>query len=69
MSFSQIQWIQFLETTDICVDAEGKRHRIEHGYYRGEMEFGQIKPDGYLRINDVHHFFEFLGEKLSIIYS
>ena len=62
MSLSQIQWIQYLETTDICVDSQGERHRIEHGYYRGEIEFGQIRPDGYLFIDNVHHFFEFLGE-------
>ena len=62
MSFSQIQWIQYLETTDICVDSHGQRHRIEHGYFRGEIEFGQIKPDGYLHIDNYHHFFEFLGK-------
>ena len=61
MSFSQIQWIQFLETTDVCVDQSGQRHRIEHGYYRGEFEFERIKPDGYLFIDGQHKFFEFLG--------
>ena len=62
MSFPQIQWIQYLEQTDICVDSEGVRHRIEHGYYRGEYEFEGIKPDGYLFINGEHLFFEFLGK-------
>ena len=61
MSLGQIQWIQYLETTDICVDRNGVRHRIEHGYYRGEFEYDQIKPDGYLFIDDKHYFFEFLG--------
>ena len=61
MSFPQIQWIQYLETTDICLDENNKRHRIEHGYYRGEFEFEEIKPDGYLFIDEKHYFFEFLG--------
>ena len=64
MSLSQIQWIQYLETTDVCVDKDGNRHRIENGYYRGEYEFDQIKPDGYLFIDGVHRFFEFLGMPL-----
>ena len=67
MSFPQIQWLQYLEQTDVCVDKNGKRHRIEHGYFRGEYEFENIKPDGYLYIDDEHLFFEFLGESVSLI--
>ena len=66
MSFPQIQWIQYLEQTDICVDSAGVRHRIEHGYFRGEYEFENIKPDGYLFINGEHLFFEFLGKPLLV---
>ena len=65
MSLPQIQWILYLETTDICVDSDGNRHRIEHGYYRGEFEFEHVKPDGYLFLDGIHHFFEFLGNSIT----
>ena len=33
--------------------------------FRGELEFENIKPDGYLFISGEHLFFEFLGERNS----
>ena len=61
MSLGQIQWLNWLQTTDICINRTGERIQIQYGYYRGEFEFEGEKVDGYIYKDDVHVFMEYLG--------
>ena len=66
-----LQWLYWIQETDICVDKHGQRQRIHHGYHQGEIcceclrfahECDHRKPvDGYCLVDGQHIFFEFLG--------
>lgn len=60
ISFKQIQWLYYIEATE-CMDKNGNRVTLEHGYHRGEKKFGGYLPDGYMLKDGRHYFFEFLG--------
>ena len=61
VSFVQIQWLMAMQATDICVDSSNNRVQMAHAYFQNEAEINGYKPDGYLKIDDSHIFFEFLG--------
>ena len=71
ISFASLQWLYWLQETDICVDKHGQRQRIHHGYHQGEVcceclqfdyQCAHRKPvDGYCLVDGQHIFFEFLG--------
>ena len=61
MSFGQIQWLNYMQETE-CFDKNGVKHQLEYGYYRGEVDFKGYKPDGYVKIDGEHRFFEYLGK-------
>ena len=62
VSLTQLQWLYYLQSTDVCVDSNGTRHQIQHAYHRGEHKVGGFFIDGYLKIDDREIFFEFNGE-------
>ena len=61
VSRGQIEWLMWLQTTSACIDANGKRHHIHHAYYQGEFEVDGKPVDGYVKIDGVETFFEYLG--------
>ena len=63
MSFVQIQWLYYMQETQ-CFDRNGVKHTLQHGYHQGEIEFEGIKPDGYVKMDGQHFFFEFLGSSI-----
>ena len=64
ISFPHIQWLYYLQETDLCIDRQGNRVQIEHAYHRGEKRHGPYTVDGYLIIDGEEIFLEFLGEFL-----
>ena len=64
-SFVALQWLQYLQATEFCVDSTGKRITIENLYHRGEKEFEGMKVDGYMLKNGQHIFLEFNGKTYS----
>ena len=60
-SFSQLQWLYYLQETELCIDQSGNRIQIEHAYHRGEVKRGPYKIDGYFRKDNQDYFLEFLG--------
>ena len=67
MSMGQVQWLNAVQETDLCLDSNGNKIQIEHGYFRGEKEVYGCKVDGYMIKDGREHFFEYLGKKLSNI--
>ena len=65
MSFVQIQWLNYVQETQ-CFDKNGLKHKLQHGYHQGEIEFEGIKPDGYVNKDNKHYFFEFLGTYIDL---
>ena len=62
-SFKAMQWLTYMETTsDLLVNRNGDRVKMEHAYYRGEKNFHGWLIDGYAEVDDRHIFFEYLGD-------
>ena len=61
MSLGQIQWLQWLQTTDFCKDKDGNTITIEHGYFHGEKRVGHYLVDGYMKKDGKEYFMEYLG--------
>ena len=65
MSLGQIQWLMYLQETDLCKDSQGKRIQLQHGYYQGEhivkSPENDYKVDGYMMKDGIEYFFEYLG--------
>ena len=61
VSYSQIQWLNYVQTTDLCIDSQGNRIPIEHAYYRGEIKEGPYYIDGFFTKNGLNYYLEFLG--------
>ena len=61
ISMGQMQWLYAIQETALCVDSNGKKIQIEHGYHRGEVEIYGCKVDGYMVKDGREHFFEYLG--------
>ena len=62
VSFPQIQWLMFMQESDICIDSNGNKIQIQHEYFRDEVVINGHKPDGYILRDKKNIFFEFLGE-------
>ena len=60
-SLGQVQWLQYLQESSLCLDNSGNRIQMEYGYYQGETEYDNLKPDGYMVKDGEQHFFEYLG--------
>jgi len=60
-SLGQVQWLQWLQETSLCLDDDGNQIQMEYGYFHGETEYDDLKPDGYMFKDGEHHFFEYLG--------
>ena len=60
-SFAQIQWLNYVQETDLCVDSSGNRIQIQHAYHRGEVKKDSFKLDGYFVKDGQEYFLEFLG--------
>ena len=64
VSLGQLQWLNYLQQSDITLDRNGKRHKIEHSYFRGEKKVGDWFCDGYLEKDGNKIFFEYQGKLL-----
>ena len=61
ISLGQIQWLNALQETALCLDKNGNKIQIEHAYYRGEKEVHGCKVDGFMIKDGIEYYFEFLG--------
>ena len=61
VSLGQIQWLNYVETTELCLDLNGKRIKIESAYYRGEHKEDFALVDGYFVKQGCKYFLEYLG--------
>ena len=62
VSFSQIQWLLFIDANDEkLIKNDGTRACLEHAYYRTEFDFHGYKIDGYANVDGQNLFYEFLG--------
>ena len=61
-SFAALQWLQYVQQSDLCVDSTGKRIQIEHSYHQGEKVINGYKIDGYFQKDGKEYFLEYNGE-------
>ena len=61
-SLGAVQWINYMQQSDICVDSTGKRVIIQNAYYQGEAKIGKWYVDGYFKKDDHEFFLEYHGE-------
>ena len=66
-SLGAVQWMNYLQQSDICVDSNGTRQTIESSYFQGEhkIEVGDnkiLEIDGYFKKDDKEYFLEYHGE-------
>ena len=60
ISFGHLQWIYYRQALD-GYDSQGNFVQIQHAYFRGEIDFQGLKPDGYLFKDGKHYFYEYQG--------
>ena len=60
ISFGHLQWIYYRQALD-GYDSQGNFVQIQHAYFRGEVDFQGLKPDGYLFKDGKHYFYEYQG--------
>ena len=61
VSRGQIEWLNYLQTQDICVDQSGQRQTIQTAMNFGEYKINNKPVDGYMVKDGVKFFFEFYG--------
>ena len=66
VSLGQLQWINYVQQSDMCLDADNNRVQIEHAYFRGEHQVGMFKCDGYFEKNGQKFFLEYNGKLISM---
>ena len=44
-SLGAVQWIDYMQQSDICIDSTGTRVRIQHAYFQGEKKINGIDKD------------------------
>ena len=54
ISFGHLQWIYYRQALD-GYDSQGNFVQIQHAYFRGEIDFQGLKPDGYLFKDGKHY--------------
>ena len=67
VSFGQLQWLNYLQESELCLDADNNRIQIEHAYHRGEYQVEEFRCDGYFMKDGKNFFLEYNG-KTSLIY-
>ena len=70
-SLGAVQWMNYLQESDICVDSNGNRQTIESSYFQGEhkVQVGKdtfLEVDGYFKNDDHEYFLEYHGEFYSL---
>ena len=70
-SLGAVQWMNYLQESDICVDSNGNRQTIESSYFQGEHKVQIDKDtfleiDGYFKKDDHEYFLEYHGEFYSL---
>ena len=61
ISFGHLQWIYYRQALD-GYDSQGNFVQIQHAFFRGEIDFQGLKPDGYLFKDGKHYFYEYQGK-------
>ena len=61
VSLGQLQWIYYLQQSNLTIDKNGNRVVIDHAYHRGEKKIDQFYCDGYMCKDGEEYFFEYLG--------
>ena len=61
-SLGAVQWMNFIQQSDMCVDSAGNRIQIEHSYHQGEKDINGYKIDGYFQKDGKEYFLEYNGE-------
>ena len=62
-SFKALQWLIYMEATcPELITSNGERAVMEHTYFRGEKNFHGWLIDGYAFVNNMHIFYEYLGD-------
>lgn len=57
-----LQWLTYVDEFSPLLDkSDGTRAVLEHQYFRGEHKIQGYNIDGYAKIDELDHFFEFLG--------
>ena len=69
MSMGQVQWLNAVQETALCLDANGNKIQIQHGYFRGEKDIHGCKVDGFMVKDGKEHYFEYLGTIADFIYN
>ena len=64
-SLGAVQWLDFMQQSDICIDSSGNRVTIQHAYYQGEAKIVDGKTtwdiDGYFEKDGQEFFLEYNG--------
>ena len=67
-SFAALQWLQWIQQSDICVDSSGRRIQLQHAYNQGEKVLNGYKLDGYLEKDGKEYYFEYNGKFFTSYY-
>ena len=65
-SLGAVQWINFIQQSDMCVDSAGNRIQIEHLYHQGEKDINGYEIDGYFQKDGKEYFLEYNGKFYSL---
>ena len=65
-SLGAVQWINYLQQSDLCVDSNGNRITIENAYYQGEINIEGWDVDGYFKKDEKEYFLEYHGNRIYI---
>ena len=71
-SLGAVQWLDFMQQSDICIDSSGNRVTIQHAYYQGEKQIVDGETtwdiDGYFKRDGQEFFLEYNGKFFGIRY-
>lgn len=62
VSLGQLQWLNYVQQSELCLDADNNRIQIQHSFYRGEHQMGKYKCDGFFIKDGRKYFLEFNGK-------
>ena len=70
-SLGAVQWMNYMQESDICLDSNGNRQTIESLYFQGEhkIRVGDntiLEIDGYFKKDGQEYFLEYHGESKPI---
>ena len=61
VSRGQIEWLQWLQTQDICIDSTGRRVKIAHGMNGNEHVVSNRPVDGFFQKDGENYYLEYYG--------